>query len=289
MMFIVGCGGEERDTSSPEEKASLPTSGKVTIGVDESLRPVFDAEIKTFSVYYPNAAISPLYLPEKEVLGKLLANEIQTGFICRDFSAEEIDTINNNFTHSATSFKLAEDAIVSIVNKENPINKLSYDQLKKILSGEIVNWIQIDPAANDDAPIVVIMTAASSVDRFLSGQNALMKSFAKDTTTDVIDYVKANPSALGLVGGSWFYQKGSKYSDVKLIRNEKTDSSEAMQTSPGMMREVYAVNHEPYAGLGTGFISFIAAEKGQLILSKAGMTPYKPIVREIKLKDSFDK
>jgi phosphate transport system substrate-binding protein len=54
-----------------------------------------------------------------------------------------------------------------------------------------------------------------------------------------------------------------------------------------LYREVYAVTHEPFTGLGSGFITFMASQKGQLILLKAGMTPYKPVDREIEISGSY--
>jgi phosphate transport system substrate-binding protein len=281
-LAIIGCNDKDQNN-----KPSLPTRGRLVIGIDESLRPVAEAEIRTFSIYYPNTDIEPLYLPEKQVIEKFLANEIQTGIICRDLYDDEIELLKANYNHLTTTFKLGEDAIVLVANNSNPVNDLSYDKLKKILSGEITGWEQIDPVFKDKTPIVAVITRSSSVDRYFSSMNdSPITSYALDSTNEVIDYVQDNISALGILGGSWFYQKGNKYSDVKLLgyinNNPKTDNQKQ-----GLFREVFAVTHEPFTGLGSGFISFLANEKGQLILSKAGMTPFKPINREIQLSRSF--
>jgi phosphate transport system substrate-binding protein len=281
-LAIIGCNDKDQNN-----KPSLPTRGRLVIGIDESLRPVAEAEIRTFSIYYPNTDIEPLYLPEKQVIEKFLANEIQTGIICRELYDDEIELLKANYNHLTTTFKLGEDAIVLVANNSNPVNDLSYDKLKKILSGEITGWEQIDPVFKDKTPIVAVITRSSSVDRYFSSMNdSPITSYALDSTNEVIDYVQDNISALGILGGSWFYQKGNKYSDVKLLgyinNNPKTDNQKQ-----GLFREVFAVTHEPFTGLGSGFISFLANEKGQLILSKAGMTPFKPINREIQLSRSF--
>ena len=282
-MAIVGCGDKEQKI-----EPSLPTRGELVIGVDESLRPFADAEIAMFTFYYPESRITPLYLPEKQVVEKLLTNEIQTGILCRDFHKEERDFLKSNYGHSATTFKLADDEIVAVVNNANPVNTISYDDIKAILSGTITEWGQLDRSFNNKSPIIVIITGSSSIDRYFSSSVQLspVSTYALDTTTEVIDYVKNNVFAVGIVGGSWFYQKGSKYSDVKpLVFSEGRPKTENQWGK--LRREVYAVTHEPFTGLGNGFISFMASQKGQLIISKAGMTPYKPIEREIKIKNSF--
>lgn len=281
-MVTTGCSDKDQDA-----KPSLPTMGELVIGIDESLRPVTDAEIAMFSVYYTEAHVTPLYLPEKQVIERLLSNEIQTGIICRDLSGEESDYIKARYSHVPTTFKLADDRIVAVVNNENPVKILFHDDIKGILSGEIYDWGHVCPECNVESPIVVVITGASSIDRyFTSSADPLSpaSTYALDTTTQVIDYVKNNVSAIGIVGGSWFYQKGDKYPDVKMLAFSE-QGIEGQKAA--LKREVYAVTHEPFTGLGSGFISFMAGQKGQLIIEKAGMTPYKPIEREIKISPSF--
>jgi len=283
-MAFTGCSDKDQ-----ANKPSLPTMGNLIIGIDESLRPVTDPELSTFSVFYPNAHITPLYLPEKEVMEKLLANEIQTGIICRNLYDEEAEAIKTNYQHVLQTFKLADDEIVAAVSSSNPVNSISYGDVEKILSGEIIDWRQIDSAFNAEVPVVVVMTASSSVNRYfytLNGSSAPIRSYSLGTTDEVIDYVKNNVAAIGILGGSWFYQKGNKYPDLKVLPLRK-ESPSADGSTEALYREVYGITHEPFTGLGTGFISFLAGQKGQLILEKAGMTPYKPISREIELTDHF--
>jgi phosphate transport system substrate-binding protein len=285
VMAITGCSDKDQDN-----KPSSPTMGNLVIGIDESLRPVTDPELSTFSVFYPNAHITPLYLPEKEVVEKLLSNEIQVGIICRDLYDEEAEVIKTNYQHTLQAFKLADDEIVAAVSSSNPVNKISYDDVKKILSGEITDWRQMDSAFKEELPVVVVMTASSSINRYfyqINGSSVPIKSYALGNTNEVIDYVKNNVAAIGILGASWFYQKGNKYSDLKVLPLRK-EIPETDNSTEALYREVYGITHEPFTGLGTGFISFLASQKGQLILEKAGMIPYKPISREIELFNSFE-
>jgi phosphate transport system substrate-binding protein len=288
ILTIAACSAKEQ-AEKPE--LSSPVSGNLTIGIDESLQPAMNAEIDMFSYYYKTAHVTPLYLPEKQVVEKLLNNEIQTGIICRDFYKDEVESIKGAYQHVPESFRLADDAIVPVVNMSNSINDISYDDLKKILSGRITTWEQINPSSNDKSPINVVMTASSSVNRYFSTLNGTIssfKSYALDSTTDVIDYIKNNPHSLGILGGSWFYQRGNKYPDIKVLSYKNSGSNDA-NAQDGLVREVYGVTHEPNKGLGSGFISFIASQKGQMIISAAGMTPFKPISREIQIYHSFQK
>jgi phosphate transport system substrate-binding protein len=50
------------------------------------------------------------------------------------------------------------------------------------------------------------------------------------------------------------------------------------------IREVYAISRETFAGLGTGFIGFMAGDSGQRIILKMGMLPAIMPIRLIQVK-----
>ena len=51
-----------------------------------------------------------------------------------------------------------------------------------------------------------------------------------------------------------------------------------------LIRDVYSISREARAGLGTGFASFIASDKGQMIVRRAGMLPATIPVRIVDIK-----
>src|SRR5262249_4798817 len=51
-----------------------------------------------------------------------------------------------------------------------------------------------------------------------------------------------------------------------------------------LIRDVFCVSRESRAGLGTGFASFIASDKGQMIVRRAGMLPATIPVRIVNTK-----
>ena len=272
-----------RTTTVPEGQSS-PTTGTLIIGVDESLQPFAEAEIKSFKNLYPQSDIKALYLPEKDVIDGLLANEIQTGIICRELEFSEMRVIQDSFALFPSMVKLATDAIVMAVDESNKTTSISNIELMKILSGKITNWNQLGHGLKENKPIVVVTTKASSVNRYASYLNdtiGKINSFALDSTTQVIDYIRRNPYSIGILGGSWFFQKGDKYSDIKIVPNMDNETNDNDVST--LNRDVFAVTQEPFNGLAYGFIAFMGSQKGQLIISKAGMNPYRAIYREIEL------
>lgn len=284
LLFICGCG--DSDQSSPPSK---PTGGELVIGVDEALMPAIDAAVTVFTTVYPEASISPLYLSEKAVTEKLLNNKIQTAVLFSSLTGKEKEHIKQNFGHRITSCSLGFDRIVAVTGNINPVSAVTCKDIKNILTGKIRYWKQIDNASEDSSPVRIIIPGSSDIDRLIYNtvpQVSPASTWVLDRTGDVIGYVLNNPFTIGLVNESRVINKGSLLQDIKIItriNNNLDDSS----TEEYLSLEVNAITHEPFTGLGSGFISFLAGRKGQLILSKAGITPVKPVERDINISGSF--
>ncbi|MFC1840931.1 PstS family phosphate ABC transporter substrate-binding protein [Thermodesulfobacteriota bacterium] len=284
LLFIWGCG--DSGQSSP---SSIPTGGELVIGVDESLMPAIDAAVKVFTTVYPEASITPLYLPEKAVTEKLLENKIQTAVLFRSLTEKEKEYIQQNFGHRVTACRLGFDRVVAVTGKRNPVSAVSCKDIRNILTGRVLYWKQLYKTFEDNLPVRIIIPGSSDIDRFIYNtvpQVSPASNYVIDRTSDVIDYILNNPFTIGLVSESRVRDKDNLLSDIKIITriNKNLDDG---STEDYLLLEVNAITHEPFTGLGSGFISFLAGRKGQLILSKAGIIPVKPIERDINISGSF--
>jgi phosphate transport system substrate-binding protein len=291
-LFIIGLIGFSvffacRPSSNLDENNSTPTSGKLIIGVDETLKPMAEAEIKAFTSIYRNSQITPYYSQEKEIIEQLISNEIQTALICRELNYAELDSIHKHFMQYPKMFKIGTDGMLFIVNSNNPVKTISITDIGKILGGSLSKWKEISPEWKDVSEIIPVTTPHSSISRYLSYLNDTLSPLAAyqiNTTTDVLTYVQNNRNALGIIGGSWLLQRGGELEGVKLVAHTLPDTT---RTIPELAfyREVFVVTQEPFYGLGNGFIAFLASDRGQLVLLKEGMLPYKTINREFELAE----
>ncbi len=97
--------------------------------------------------------------------------------------------------------KVSEDRIVIIVNNNNPVNRLSKEQAKGILTGKIDNWK--DVGGNDMPIIVVFGTLIKGVNELVSkkimdGENYVTDMLVVDTASDVLNAVSTTQEAIGL-------------------------------------------------------------------------------------------
>ncbi|GFE61841.1 substrate-binding domain-containing protein [Geobacter sp. AOG2] len=96
---------------------------------------------------------------------------------------------------------IGKDHIVVVTNKENPVKKLSADQLRGIFSGEIENWNQV---GGPDMPIMVVWgslmpdTNGMFLAAFLARKPLVSDVLDATTAEDVRANIAANPSAIGI-------------------------------------------------------------------------------------------
>lgn len=294
---LAACGGSDQ----PED---TPTSGNINISVDESFRPIIESEVNTFEGIYKYAEIDDSYKPEGQVIQDLLNDSTKIAILSRDLTPEEKAVFDQQKRIPRVT-KIAIDAVAFITNKENPDSLLTMEELRRIFSGEATNWQQLDEESPLGDITVVFDNNNSSTARYvrdslLAGNKLPQNTFASDSHEALIDYVAQNKNAIGVIGVNWI----SDFDDSKAIgflkritvlgiseNAEPVTTGEyyqpyqayiAQQAYP-LRRNLYIISTEGRSGLGTGFASYVASDKGQRLILKSGLVPATMPVRVIGL------
>lgn len=124
---------------------------------------------------------------------------------------------------------LAFDGIGIIVNTSNKVNSVGIEQLKKIYTGNIVNWGKLNGQSNTIIP-VVFKNDANSIQKLFDSK--IMDTPVKEQVSNSIQYVSSieemknfitqNKNAIGFIPGQW-YNKDNVF--LKLSGIEITSSS----------------------------------------------------------------
>lgn len=282
------------------EPTDTPTSGEVNVVVDESFQQLFDTQIYTFQSFYKNAKINALYLPEKEALERLINDSCKVVVMCRDLTGNERKRFEqaNLFPIST---KIAEDAIAIIVNNDNKDTVLTVDNIKSILLGNDSLWAQLNKESNLGKINVVFDNNGSAntsymKDTLLHGKEFGTNTFAVKSNPEVIQYVSEHKNAIGILSVNWISDKDDSLTvnflkKVKVVAVANNDEAEAYKPYQAYIktkdypftRNVYMINRQTRAGLGMGFVSFVAGEKGQIMILKAGLIPSVAPVRLVQI------
>jgi len=251
-----------------------------------------DEELYIFKALYKEAKPDVLYKSENEALNLFLNDSIRVAILARAPNADEIRLLNSRKLPPEVNM-FAYDAVTLIVNKASADTVTSVTEVKKMLNGQ----------AKTDRDIV-FDNPNSSITRYLkefSGNKELKQKniYALKSNVEVMKYVSEHPNAIGFISFTWLNDPDKSYADlvnkVKIvgIQNEAykddpksyfrpSQTTLALKQYP-LIRGLYIINSTGRIGLGAGFASFLASERGQRIILRSGILPDSIPPREINI------
>ena len=264
LVLIISCGesGPPLDT---------PTSGSINISADDAYKPTVDAEINVYQALYPRTKIHVHYESEDSAFRDLLADSARLIVVSRKLTTQEENYFKNKQLFPE-QVKIATDALALIVNNSCPDTLLALDRVKAIFNGQDSTW-----------KAVVFDHENSSSTRYiqqniLEGKPLPKCCFAINGNPQIIDYVSNNKNAMGIIGVNWFLHKMRVIAiSIKDSKNPE-DYHQPYQAYMKMddyplCRDMYIISREARTGLGSGFLSFVTADKGQRIIYREGLLP----------------
>jgi phosphate transport system substrate-binding protein len=294
--MFASCGGNGKTMDTP-------TSGNVKIGCDESYKLLIQSEIDLFESIYQYAVITPEYGPEAQVVDQILRDSVRCIIISRELTENEKASLLSRQIIAKTT-KIAFDGLAFVVNTGNPDSTLSYNQIADIFNGKIKNWSELEKSNKNDSLKVIFDHNGSGNPRYIRERFKIKGNFpsncyAVNSNEEVIKFVENNPNALGVISCNWISDRDDTTSinfrkSIKVVgvSDELDKDNTGPFTKPyqayiadgsyPFCRDVYIINCETYAGLGTGFAAFIAGEKGQRVVLKSGLVPATMPVRLVQ-------
>jgi len=115
-------------------EGELP-KGKITVGGSSSVTPVMEKLKEAYTALNANAAIEVQQSDSTTGMTSTMDGTYDIGMASRELKENEAAELN--------AAVIAMDGIAVIVNKENPVNNITSDQVMKIYTGEITDWSEI--------------------------------------------------------------------------------------------------------------------------------------------------
>jgi len=288
MMLGPGCG--------PERRSSV-TEGEVTIECDASLLPVAQVLVDDFQRTYEKAKIHLRSVEAREAITNFVNDSVYYIITAREFNDEEkkyIAAVNIE----QQGYLVAKDAVVVIGNKQNPIKDLRVSLVDSIYTGLYTRWEWkkannlVDPVAGD------VNSSTNEVfrNRVLSGKPFASSVTVFSTSEKLIQFVKDNPNAIGIVGLSWLQGNEDELRIFALgTPGARPDSTEpegryyppvqahVYRGYYPITRPVYIYTRQIVRDVGYGFISYVAGPAGQKLFLNHGLVPATMPVRLVEL------
>jgi phosphate transport system substrate-binding protein len=293
VVILTGCNSSENPLAYAENAHGR---GSVKIYIEESFKPLFETSIYTFESFYPKANITPIYKSEGEIINAFFANKTKTICISRDLTKAEKYKLKKNSVE-VRSEKIAEDALALIIHPSNNDSLITIDELKAIISGKKTSW------NSTKAKINVVFDQKNSANftylvNLCKVKELPINVFAVKSNVEVINYVKNNPSALGVIGLNWISDQDDFnvldfVNGLKVMSVAKNTKSGHLKPFAGYIytreyplnREIWMINKAGRQTLNSGFVLFMKGDKGQLIVQKSALVPANAPVRLIEIRE----
>ncbi len=118
------------------EFSSAKPSGKIVVAGSSSITPLMEKLKEGYKLVNPNATIEIQQSDSTTGINSTIEKIADIAMVSREFKDNELKS-------GLKTQILALDGLAVIVNKENSINSLSKESVKKIFTGEITDWNRV--------------------------------------------------------------------------------------------------------------------------------------------------
>ncbi len=281
-VFFAACDNRQSINNAGKDSTANNT---IRISVDESFQPVITEQLKVFQSSFPNTTIITEFKPEAECLRDLQKDSIRMIIISRELSRDETKFFDGTIGFKPEFGELAKDAVAVIINVKSADSVFTRNDLKQLLSG----------TGNSKLNVAIDGNTATSTVRYLRDSLLGGATFAKNVrgaknSEDLINYIATTKNAIGFIGISWVTNPQSQQQEEALqkirmglieckncdkdVYAKPTQQTITFKQYP-LVRGLYYILKENYAGIGSRFVNFLSTERGQLIFKRALLVPSK--------------
>ncbi|PKE64281.1 phosphate ABC transporter substrate-binding protein PstS family protein [Macrococcoides caseolyticum] len=236
-LLLGACGGaaDKSDTKSEDkgtDTAAKDIKGEVNGDGSTTVAPVVEKINEQFATEYPDVTVSIGTSGTGGGFEKFIAGETDFSNASRDIKDEEKKALEDKKIEY-TEFKIANDGLTVAVNKDNDfVDYLTFDELKKIYSGEAKTWK--DVRADFPAEEIKAFSPDQSHGTYdFFSEEVLDKgeiTAEKNADTNVIvKSVQDNKAGIGFFGYNFYQENKDNLKAVKIQKEGKGEGVEATE------------------------------------------------------------
>jgi phosphate transport system substrate-binding protein len=270
---IAGC----KDSVDPNEPV-----GFIQVKGSDTIVNAAQEVSEEFMKDYPHVFVAVTGGGSGVGIASLINKTCDVATASREMKPKEIEVA---LKHGVTpkEFTVAYDGVAVIVNKDNPVDKLTIEDLHKIFTGKAKNWKEF--AGGRDLGIVTISREVSSGTHIYFkeqvvqlGKKENTDEFSNETlllssSQAIVEEVAANESAIGYLGMGYTSERTKSLA----ISNGKDyfspDVNNVMKKKYPLSRGLYFYTDGEPNGIKKLFIDFAMGPKGQERFKATGFVP----------------
>ena len=240
----------------------------------DTLLPLVQKEAEVYMNKYPQELVTVTGGGSGVGITSLLNNTTDVALASRKIKfSEKQKLVNANQTPEEVI--VAYDALVVIVNPNNPVSKLTREQLEGIFRGKITNWKEVGGADLEIIPYAR-ETSSGTYEFFresvLKNKNYVSGIMSMPATGAIVQSVMQTPGAIGYIGFAYLNDKlkalAVSYDQGKTFAAPTVTNAES-RLYP-IVRPLYFYCIESKDLKTQKIIDFILSPEGQNIVSQEG-------------------
>jgi len=213
----------------------------------------------------------------------LLNSTCDIAMASRQVEENEINLAKKqNITYK--EFIVGLDGLAVLVNKENPVDELSIEQLRDIFMAKITNWKDL---GGQDRPIVLLSRESNSGTHMFFKETVIRlndvnskdefspKSLLMPSSQAIVDEIYQNPNAIGYAGIGFINDqtKAVSVSAQNSIEYFYPTIENVMYGRYPISRPLYLYTNGEPKGLVKDFIDYALSSEGQEIVVETSFVP----------------
>jgi phosphate transport system substrate-binding protein len=271
-VFLTGCG-ESIDPNEPQ--GFIQTKGS------DTMVNAMQMVAEQFMKEYPHVFVAVTGGGSGVGIASLINKTCAVAAASREMKSKEIAMALQRGVQPR-EFTVAYDGVAVIVNKDNPVDKLTIEDLHKIFTGKAANWKEF---GGKDLPIVTLSREVSSGTHMYFkeevvqlGKKDSKEEFSKETllltsSQAIVEEVAGNEAAIGYLGMGYL----SDRTKALRVGNGKEfyapDVENVLKKLYPLSRGLYVYTDGEPQGVVKLLIDFILSPTGQEQFMDTGFVP----------------
>ncbi|MHB1457033.1 MAG: phosphate ABC transporter substrate-binding protein [Armatimonadota bacterium] len=278
LMFLQGCA-KQTDQGAGTTAQTSRSSKTIEVKGSDTMVNLGGAWAEAYNAKGTGASVSVTGGGSGTGIAALINGTTDIAESSRNMSPEEFDSAKKSGM-DPQEFIVAKDGVSVIVNKSNPISKLTVKQLADIFTGKITDWKSI--GGTPGKMVVLSRDRSSGTHVFVlehvlrGGKSKGPEQFGKEvlmqvSSQSIADEVAANKDAIGYVGMG--YVDLAKHKHMFIAKDtgakyiEPTPANVLNGTYP-IARPLYFYTPDKPSADVKAFIDFVLSKEGQAIVTK---------------------
>lgn len=260
--------------------AVVITAQTLVIKGSNTVYPIAQLWVEAFKKLYPNVTVTLEGAGSTTGIKALFNETTDIANSSRFLKAEEIDEMHKTGRYFLPIL-IAYDGLSVIVHPSLPIEDISIETLRKIYTGEITEWNQVDPKL-PKRPIVVYSRNTASgtfetwVEKVLKGAKLSPAVQMLESSQAEIESVAVNPYAIGYTGMGYVTKrvKALKVNGIAPTVENVLAGIYPISRPLFMFIDLKRFNNAwPDKGVVADYLRFVLSPAGQKLVKEAGYIP----------------